>query len=195
MMQLILFLVLGAGLLLLVLAAITRPISGPAEGSSQTILDARQALNALQRNLLPEDLIARIFAKPDLEYVLRSTSEPVQQLFVEERRKVALVWVRQVRKGLVTLRAFHRGQARHYSRLSLRTEMNLALSFAVLLLACRTLEVALYLRGPYVAPRIVGRTAGVAARLCQVSEKSLAFLNAEALSALSGSSTREGVEV
>lgn len=195
MMQLMLFLGLGACLLLLVLAAITRRTGGRAEGSSQAILEARQALTALQKNLLPEDLIARIFAKQDLEYVVRSTPEPVQHLFVEERRKVALVWVRQVRKGVVTLRAFHRAQSRYYSQLSLRTEINLAFSFAALLFACRSLEVALYLRGPYAAPRIVGRTAGVAARLCQVSEKSLAFLNSEGLSDLSESSAREGVEV
>lgn len=195
MMQLILFLAVGAGLLLLVFAAITRRTGGRAEGSSQTILDARHALSTLQKNLLPEELIARIFAKQDLEYVLRSTPEPVQQLFVEERRKVALVWVRQVRKGVVTLRAFHRGQARHYSRLSLGTELDLALSFAALLLVCRALEVALYFRGPYAAPRIVGRTAAVAARLCQVSEKSLAFLNVEAVSDVSGSSAHESVEI
>lgn len=195
MIQLILFVALGAGLLLLVFAALARRSGGRAEGSSQALLDARQALSALQDNLLPADLIGRIFARQDLEYVMRSTPAEVQKLFIEERRKVALVWVQQVRKGVVSLKGFHRGQARYYARLSLKTEMDLALSFATLLLGCRALELVLYVGGPYSAPRIVGRTVAVAARLCQLSEKSLSFLSPEALIRVSETPTGSGAEI
>jgi hypothetical protein len=53
----------------------------------------------------------------------------------------------------------------------------LALDFATLLFACRALQVLLYFRGPYVAPRMIGMTTVTAARVCEISQKSLAFLN------------------
>jgi hypothetical protein len=186
---LILYLALGAGLLVLLVAGLLRRRAS-AMGSSQALLDARQALSTLQGDLLPADVVQRVFAKRDLEYVLQATEQPIHQLFVDERRKVALIWVRQVRKGLVSLRTFHRRQARHYARLSFKTEVELAVGFAALLLACRALQVTLYFGGPYAAPRIVGGTVEVAARLCKVSEQSLAFLGVDLL----GKSVQQGAD-
>jgi len=194
MTSLIIFLVLGASLLLLLVFALSRRRS-PAAGSSEAFLDARQALSALQNDLLAADLVRRLFAKDDLDYILQFTPESVQKLFIQERRKVTLVWVRQVRKGVMSLRAFHRGQARHYARLRLETEFKLAVSFAVLLLACRALEIALYFKGPYAAPQIVGRTVGVAGRLCAISEKSLGFLTPGSLGDLTRGAAGEQAKV
>jgi hypothetical protein len=173
---LIIFLALSAGLLILMLFALSRR-AAPAEGSWQALLDARLALSALQQDLLTGAVVQRVFAKEDLEYIVRATPEPVHKLFIDERRKVALIWVRLVRRGVEDLKAFHLGQARHYARLKLRTELALALNFTSLLLACRALEIALYLRGPYAVPGFVGMTVRVAGRLCEASEKSLAFLS------------------
>jgi hypothetical protein len=139
--------------------------------------------------LLPTDLVQRVFATQDLEYVTRSSPKSLHHLFVEELRKVALVWLRLVRKGVASLKAFHLGQARHYAQLELGTEFQLAVSFAVMLLACRALQVALYFGGPYAAPHILGRTVGVAGRICQISERSLAFLDSDRVGALSGTIT------
>lgn len=176
MTSLVLFLALGASLLLLLVFALLRRPGRP-EGSSQALLDARQALSALQHDLLLPEVVQRVFARQDLEYVLASTPEPVHRVFIDERRKVAMVWVRQVRRGVLSLRAFHLGQARHYSRVNLATEVQLAANFALLLMASRALEIALFFGGPYAAPQILGGTVGVAARLCRVSQQSLAFLS------------------
>jgi hypothetical protein len=174
LIQLILFLFIGVLLLgtLLVLAR-----RGPrAEGSAQALVDARHALNALQLDLLPTELVGRIFAKQDCEYVALRTPPPVQRMFQRERKRIALSWVHQVQGQIRSLRRFHLGAARFYAQLNVRAEMRLALDFAVLLMACRTLQVMLYLRGPYAVPRMVGATAAAAARVCNVSEKSLSFL-------------------
>lgn len=175
MIQLILFLLVGV-LLLVSLFFLTRR-GARGEGGAQALVEARQALNNLQLGLLPPELVGRMFAKDDLEYVISATPERVREMFVRERKRVALSWVDQVRRQIVNLRRFHLGAARFYSRLSIRSEMALALDFAALLLACRALQALLYLRGPYAAPRMIGMTMAVAARVCQVSEKSLAFLN------------------
>jgi hypothetical protein len=154
MIQLILFLLVGL-LLLISLFSLARR-SPRAEGAGEVLAEARQALNALQMGLLPPELVGRIFAKDDLEYVISATPKRVQEMFFRERKRVALSWVR---------------------RLSFRSEMGLALDFVALLLACRALQIFLYLRGPYAAPRMIGMTMSTASRVCEISEKSLAFLN------------------
>ena len=187
MIQLIAFLtvglVLSSSLLFLMMRRAPRP-----EGGSGALVEARQALNSLQAGLLPPELIARIFAKEDLEYVLGETPKQIQDMFLEERKKTALCWVNQVRTQVISLKRFHLGSARFYARLSMRTEMELALSFTALLAACRVLQLVMYVWGPYAAPRMVDSTAAAAARVCKISEASLAFLNPAHLSTFGGPS-------
>ncbi len=174
MIQLISFLVIGALLLVSLYSFAWR--SQRAEGGSGAMLEARQAVNALQAGLLPPELVGRIFNRQDLEYVESQTSAEIRELFLEERKKIALFWVGRVRKQVLSLQRFHLGSARFYARLSLRTELSLAVDFTTLLFACRALQVFLYFRGPYAAPGIVGSTAATASRVCTISAKSLSFL-------------------
>ncbi|MGD1210212.1 MAG: hypothetical protein ABR973_02490 [Candidatus Acidiferrales bacterium] len=175
MIQLIFFLLVGA-LLLSSLFFLARRGSR-AEGNARVLVEARQALNALQVGLLPRELVARIFANDDREYVASAAPGPLYELFLNERKKVALSWVNQVHTQVLSLKRFHLGAARFYTRLSLRTEIELAWHFAALLIACRAVQLVVYLGGPFAAPRMVGTTATVAAKVCEISEKSLAFLN------------------
>jgi hypothetical protein len=184
--QLLFFLFIGAALLSSLFLLGRR--GSRAEGDSQVLVEARQALTVLQLNLLPRDLVARIFAKDDFDYVNSVGCKPVNALFSVERRKIALSWVSQVRAHVLVLRGFHLGAARFYSRLSLRTEIGVAWHFMTLLLACRALQALLYAGGPNAAPRVVGATVAVAGRVCAASEKSLAFLNPVQIAPLQSSS-------
>jgi len=170
--QLVLYLLVGSLLLL----SLTSLAARRAEGGSSALVQARRALDTLQVGLLPADLVARVFDRADLDYVQAQPSAEVRQLFIEERKRVALLWVSRVRKQVLSLRKFHLGASRFYAELRLATELSLALDFACLLLACRVLQAFIYLRGPYAAPRIVGSMAATATRVCDVSQKSLAFL-------------------
>jgi len=173
--QLILFLVVGA-LLLSSLFFLSRGATTRAEGGAEVLCEARKALSSLQGDLLPPELVARIFARTDLDYVNSSTCDSVRKLFLAERERIALSWVGHVRRQVVSLRQFHLGSARHYARLNFKTEVALAVDFAILLFACRMLDLMLRIRGPYGAPRVVATTAAAAARVCEISEKSLGFL-------------------
>lgn len=174
MIELVLFL-LVALLLLFSLGSIAR--RGPRDRQdAEHLAEAQQVLNVLQLGLLSPDMVARIFAKNDFDYVVSETSGEIRNLFLEERRRLALSWVGQVRRGIISLQHFHLGSARFHAGLKFLTEMRLACDFAALRLACRILQVAMYLRGPYAAPRLVDATTAVAARVCGVSEKSLSFL-------------------
>jgi hypothetical protein len=173
--QLIFFLSIGA-LLFVTLFVLARRNVRP-EGGSAALVEARHALNTLQTGLLPEEFVRRVFSEGDWDYVRTEAPRSVHRLFKEERTKVALLWVDQVRAQIRSLRRFHRGSARHYARLNPRSEMELALWFAGLICACQTLHIVLYVGGPYAAPRMVGAMADAAARACSISEQSLAFLN------------------
>jgi hypothetical protein len=173
--QFIFFLTLGAGFLL-ALFFFWRRGRSTAEGGAEALLDARNALNTLQFSLLPPELIARIFARADLEYIESSTSQEIQKYFHKERRQIALIWINQVRSHLVSLRRFYVGRSRFYAQMSGGTEMSLAWNFAMLLSACRMVQLLLYVRGPLAAPRMVGATIAKAGRVCEVSAKSLAYL-------------------
>jgi hypothetical protein len=181
LIQLILFLSVGALLLVSLLLFARR---GPgAEGASEVLVEARQALRTLQHGVLPPVIVARIFAGEDLAFVQRNAPRAVQQVFSRERTGIALEWVRHLRSQVLSLQRFHRGTARFYSRLSMRTEIELAFDFMALLVACRALQAMLYLRGPHAAPRMVEATTAAAARICAVSEKTLAFLTPPGLAA------------
>lgn len=187
MIQLIFFLSIGV-LLFASLFFLARRKPRP-EGSSGALIEARQALMALQAGLLPVELVKRIFAREDWEYVRAEAPSAVRDLFMQERKKVALLWVEQVRTQIHSLRRFHRGAARSYARLNPKTEMELALSFAGLLMACRAVQMVVYVGGPYAAPQMVASMANAASKACKISEQSLAFLNAAQLGMLNGPST------
>lgn len=182
MITLILFVLIGAALLFFLLLLVLR--TSRAEGSAQALVEAKQALQALQGELLPPVLVERIFARQDFEFIASSSSRHVRELFVQERRKVAICWAQQVRAGVLRLMNFHLRQARFYAQLSVATEVELAANFAALLLACRVMQAALYVGGPFAIPSVVGRTVSNAARLCEASGKSLAFLDTPRLDRL-----------
>jgi hypothetical protein len=176
MIQLVLSLLVGLALAVS-LYFFARRSKPSAEGSAQQLREARQTLDSLQFGLLPNDLVERIFARADLEYVLSAARPEVQSLFLADRKNIALAWVGRVRSAVLNLMRFHRGHARLHARLSFSTEIRLALNFAGLLTACRLLQITFYLRGPYAAPGMVRTAAAAAGRVCSISEDSLAFLN------------------
>lgn len=176
MISLIFYLGVGIGLFIL-MYILARRNHVPVEGSAYQLVEARGSLQTLQQGLLPRDLINRIFDGKDLAYVTEEVSPDIRGLFLAERKRISLSWVRRVRLEILNLMQFHREHSRFHIRISLLTEMRLTLDFAGLLLACRMLEMLFYFRGPYAVPQMVNVTASAAARLCAASEKSLAFLN------------------
>jgi hypothetical protein len=177
---LILSLLVGGGLLgILILLA--RRHNPPVEGSAQKLVEARQTLDMVQLGLLPRDLVERIFATRDLEYVTRVAPPEIQRAFLRERKRIAIAWVERLRSSFVKLMRLHRTQARVYPHLSLRKEIGLGLNFVAILGTCTALQVVFRVRGPYAAPRMLETATAAAARVCMISEESLAFLKTETL--------------
>src|ERR1700683_3037376 len=191
MIQLIISLVVGLALAVS-LYFFARRVKPSAEGSAKQLREARQTLDSLQFGLLPSDLVHRIFAREDLEYIRRAAPPQVQSLFLSERKDISLAWVRRVRGAILSLLRFHRGHARLYAQLNFSTELLLAINFARLLMVCRILEMALYLRGPYAAPGMVRTVASTAGTVCTISEKSLVFLKVNQIDPLKNDPSHYG---
>jgi hypothetical protein len=177
MIQLVLLLALAAVFAVLLYLFVRRQ-GARVEGGAEALVSARQALNSLQDNLLPPELVRRVFSQEDLAFVTSVGSKEIRETFLRERKRVALLWVRQLRKNVVSLRQFHSGRSRFYAQLDFRTEVELAVRFASLLLVCRLLEAVFHLSGAFAAPRIVGAAIHTAGTVCAESERSLAFLDA-----------------
>jgi hypothetical protein len=194
MIGLLLYLMVGIGLLVF-LWLLARRERAPVEGCGRQFVEARQALRTLQLGLLPENLIERIFDPEDFRYVTAASSEDIGNLFLQERKRISLMWVRRVRCEIRNLMRFHLDYSRLHAKLSLLTEIRLALDFGVLLLACRALRVLLYWRGPYGAGALVGVLTAAAGRVCASSAKSLAFLNPPGLGSFRSSSAGDGAAI
>jgi hypothetical protein len=175
---LILSLIVAASLLVLLLLAARRKSAPSAEGSGQTVIDARSALDRLQFGLLPPEFVSRLYDRRDLDFVMACTPPEVQRRFLAERKRIALEWVGRVRKEIVELRRFHTEQSRLHANIGVRSELALAFDFASFLMVCRILELALRIRGPYGVQGVVHWTTAAANRLCTISEKSLDVLAA-----------------
>jgi len=194
MISLLFYLLVGVGLLVF-LWLLARRKGAPVEGCGRQFVEARQALRTLQLGLLPENLIERIFDREDFRYVLAAGPANIGELFLRERKRISLMWVRRVRCEIRNLMQFHLGYSRLHAKLSLQTEIRLALDFGLLLLACRALRILLYMRGPYGAGAVVGVLTAAAGRVCTASEKSLAFLNPPALESFRRDSAGDGATI
>jgi hypothetical protein len=175
-MPMILFIMIGVLLVVALLYMAVRT-PGPKAVQLDPLCGAREAVEALESALLPREMIERVFAREDFDYVTSSVPEDICRMFLRERRKIAHSWVGMVEKQVLALRRFHRVAARQNAGLSFRAEAGLAYDFAMLLLACRALQILLYLRGPFAAPRVVGATVAAATRVCEASKQSMAFLS------------------
>jgi hypothetical protein len=194
MIGLLLYLLVGIGLLVF-LWLLSRRKGAPVEGCGKQFVEARQALRTLQLGLLPENLIQRIFDAEDFRYVMAASPGDIRELFLQERKRISLMWVRRVRCEIRNLMQFHLDYSRLHAKLSLRTEIGMALDFVVLLLACRALRILLYLRGPYGTRAVVEVMTAAAGRVCAASEQSLAFLNPPALESFRRSSADDGAAI
>lgn len=175
MTQLVIFLAVVAGLLVLLLVAMRRQ-PARAAGSAGELVTAKKTLESLQSGLLPAELVEQVFGQRDLAYVETTRSKDIRDLFLLERKHLAVTWIRRVRRQVHALRDFHVSRSRMFTQMSWWKEFSLALDFVVLEVRCKMLQFLLQWRGAYAAPDFARRTAAAAGRVCSTLDQSLAFL-------------------
>jgi len=107
--------------------------------------------------LQPAELAIRIFSQKDREFILRTRSSRLQRLYREERRKVALYWVRRTSRDVSQIMRNHRLRSRQSSNLNVAVEMKLVFLYVQLRFLCGILLVLIQLLGPHVPVNLAAR--------------------------------------
>jgi hypothetical protein len=194
MTQLVIFLAIAVVLLVLILVAMRRQ-PAHAAGSAGELVSAKKTLESLQLGLLPSELVEQLFGQRDLAYVEAIGSTEIRNLFLSERKHLALTWIRQVRRQVRALKDFHVSRSRMFTQMSRGKEFSLALDFASLEIRCDVLLFLLQWGGPYAAPDFARRTAATAGRVCSTLDQSLAFLTPSISASLASESEADGTFV
>jgi hypothetical protein len=96
----------------------------------------------------PTEFVSKIFSRSDWEFVAGTDSPKLQQLFREERKAVALLWVRQTSAFIQKVMREHKEAARASSDLQIATETKLLFLYSQLMLVCGALLLAIQVAGP-----------------------------------------------
>jgi hypothetical protein len=175
MTHLVIFLGVVVGLVVLLLVAMRRQ-PARAAGSAVELVTAKKTLESLQSGLLPPEHVEQVFGQRDLAYVEEVGSKDIRDLFLSERKRLALMWIRLVRRQVRALKEFHVSRSRMFTQMRWWKEFSLAFNFASLEIRCGILQLLMQWRGAYAAPDFARRTAAAAGRVCSTLDQSLAFL-------------------
>ena len=136
-------LIAGIALLLLLMAAATKGWLASRQ------LGARSAASEEDTSEpCPEEFITRVFSRADWEFVRGLKAGGIERLFEQERKKVALVWVRQTSALIRKVIGEHARAARQSKNLEFSTEINIFAEFLMLMAVCGILSVAVQIAGP-----------------------------------------------
>ena len=106
----------------------------------------------------------------------------MERLFEQERKKVALIWVRQTSALIRKAVREHADAARQSKSLDFLGEINILAQFLILILSCRVLSIAIHIAGPV---RLSG-LAQFAHRLSQQVDRLQESLQAGVLASATG---------
>jgi len=96
----------------------------------------------------PPELVARIFSREDWALILQTHSPSLERLFLQERKRIALLWVRQTSSDIRQVMQNHTEAAKQAADIHFRTELSLFLMYIELLLMCGTLLLLITAVGP-----------------------------------------------
>jgi hypothetical protein len=96
----------------------------------------------------PEEFITRVFSSSDWDFARRVRSPFIEDLFQRERKKVALLWVRQTSAGIRQVLHQHAIAARQSQNLEPVTELKIVSQFLALIATCGILSFCIHLAGP-----------------------------------------------
>jgi hypothetical protein len=96
----------------------------------------------------PREFVSMIFSRADRDFVHGLKSRGVEQLFQRERKKVALVWIRQTSALVRKAVSEHAVAARQSKNLDFLKEVNILGQFLILITSCWILTIAIQTAGP-----------------------------------------------
>jgi hypothetical protein len=133
-----------------------------------SIEDYSRACLELDSVLKEMAAMRRIFANDDLEFVLQSGTEEVQRFFLEERKILAIQWLRTIQRQMAGLMELHLKLASLAHAPNPKFEFKLSTDYVCFIFVSNLLLFLLWLRGPFETVLIVGYTLRVSESLSSV---------------------------
>ena len=96
----------------------------------------------------PDVFVSRVFSRGDWEFVHELRADDIERLFQRERKRVALVWVRQISAMIKKTMREHASAARQSRNLEFLMEIKIFAQFLTLMAVCGILSIAVHTAGP-----------------------------------------------
>lgn len=171
--------IIALGILILILGfRLFLQSSSSAQSPAVTVQEFVNAREALDAVFVEAAAIERIFSAEDMDFVAHSSSRKAKRLFLNERKALAIQWLRKTQKQVAQLRDIHLRLASYTDQPSLGTELKLAAKYLAFFFISHLLLLLLWLRGPFKARWIVSYTSRVAGYFCTIFSLRLANVNA-----------------
>jgi len=139
--------------------------------------EAESALTSLQWQILPSGSVGRIFALEDFDFISSQTTRDIQRLFQQERKALAISWLRHTRQQIARLMDLHLKLASYTDDPGPAVEFKLATHYLSFIVVCRLLLILVWIRGPFRVQKVVGYTTHAAHSLCTVFSSRLVNIN------------------
>ncbi len=140
---------------------------------------AQEGVDALIREF---SLGKRIFEAGDMKYISRQPSLEARRVFLQERKALAISWLRHTRRQLAYLMDLHLKLASYTYHPSPRSDLSLWFEYRIFALMCDSLVAVVWIRGPFQLGTIVGHTLSAVNEFCAVFSLRLEDINAGLLS-------------
>jgi hypothetical protein len=139
-----------------------------AKSHSVTMEEFANAREALDTVFVEAAAIERIFSPEDMKFISQSGTPKVQRLFRNERKALAIQWLRKTQKQVAQLMDIHLRLAGYTQAPSSRLELKLTAKYVAFFAASYILLFLLWLRGPFKAHRVLAYTSGIAGYFCTI---------------------------
>jgi len=147
-------------------------LRGGARSESTRNRSEEQTAAALPAAPSPPEVLERIFEPGDSDFVARQHSRGAQKLFHRERKRLAYLWLRQIRQEVANVRRFHAEMARKSANLHPGTEIRIAVDCLLVSAVCWLLAVAIFFLGPIHARGMARYASDLSAQLWSLAGKS-----------------------
>ncbi len=142
--------------------------------------DARQALDSV---FVETAVINRIFSVEDAEFIARSAPPAIKNSFVNERKKLAMKWLRKTRKQMARLMDLHLRLASYTHDPSPEHEIRLTAKYLTFVTVLEIVLLLVWLLGPFKATRSIFYAIRTAASFCGTFSMRLERVNPTRLGA------------
>lgn len=178
MTGLLVIVILGSLILVFGIRLALRSASSGTQSPAVTLEEFASAREALDTAFVEAAAIERIFSTEDMTFISQASSPNARRLFLEERKTLAIRWLRKTQKQVAQLMDLHLRIAGQTHEPSPRFELKLAAKYLAFLLVSYFLLFLLWLRGPFKARRAVAYTSHVVGYFCTVFSLRLESVNA-----------------